>query len=266
MIVNRIFFITGYGSTFFSSGILYDYHSFHTIIDRLCRKVYYEDNIYRKIDCVFGNFGIEDSGIMNVYIIFSATPNKLGRFIRTVTAEDYNHVSIAFSEEPQTMYSFGRRYYQTPLWGGFVAETPERYHSGKRSAEIVICCLPVEQPQYQKLKDTLKIIEANKERYLYNHLSAIVAPLHCRLQPKNAYTCAEFCAHILGQLGFLENDTKFYSISALMQNLKPYEVYEGIMPTDGQARSDYFQKWSAIKALRLTARDFFALFGRLRRA
>jgi hypothetical protein len=63
-----------------------------------------------------------------VYIVFSSTPYRIGKFIRRLTREAYNHVSIALDPDLTKMYGFARRYYRTPFYGGFVRESLSRYH------------------------------------------------------------------------------------------------------------------------------------------
>lgn len=201
---------------------------------------------------------------MEVYVIFSATPNKVGKFIRIFTAEVYNHISIALGQDLQQMYSFGRRYYHTPFWGGFVKETPSRYHVENRSAQIIICKLPVKEEQYIQLKEKLTRMETQQDRFLYNHLSAIIYPVRWKLQVKNAYTCVEFCAQILQELGYIDGSKRFYSMEDLIKTLKPYQIYEGAMPESSQPDAEYFQPQPLIKSLQLTARDFLRLFARLK--
>ena len=62
-----------------------------------------------------------------LYIVVSSTPSRMGHFIRRITGQDYNHISVSLDPQLLTMYSFARRYYRTPLFGGFVQETPARY-------------------------------------------------------------------------------------------------------------------------------------------
>ena len=64
-----------------------------------------------------------------LYVVFSATPLKVGSMIRTVTGEKYNHVSISFSPRLKTLYSYARYYKKAPLYGGFVKENAERYQN-----------------------------------------------------------------------------------------------------------------------------------------
>ena len=59
-----------------------------------------------------------------LYVVFSATPYRMGKLIRFVTREPYNHVAISTEASLTRMYSFARRFYRTPFYGGFVTEEP----------------------------------------------------------------------------------------------------------------------------------------------
>ncbi|MGN0978699.1 MAG: hypothetical protein ACI4PH_11640, partial [Faecousia sp.] len=63
-----------------------------------------------------------------LYVLFSATPYRMGYWIRRVTGEPYNHVAIATEETLRELYAFARKYYRAPFYGGFVREHPSRYH------------------------------------------------------------------------------------------------------------------------------------------
>ena len=77
----------------------------------------------------------------SLYVLFSATPYRMGKCIRFITGEPYNHVSIATEEDLRECYGFARRYYETPFYGGFVTERPSRYiHNGPAAISITAEC------------------------------------------------------------------------------------------------------------------------------
>ena len=127
-----------------------------------------------------------------LYVVFSSTPNKMGTLIRGFTGGQYNHVSIALDESLSQMYSFARRYYHTPFYGGFVKESVSRYHINERCAHIRICRLSVTDAQYRSLESHLADMLKRQDRYLYNHLSALTVPLRRRVKIRDAYICVDF--------------------------------------------------------------------------
>ena len=61
-----------------------------------------------------------------IYIILTETGSLLSRAIQVYTQKNFNHVSIAFDPELKEMYSFGRKYENNPLIGGFVIKVGDK--------------------------------------------------------------------------------------------------------------------------------------------
>ena len=51
-----------------------------------------------------------------IYIVLSQTYSMLARTIKSITREKYSHVSIAFDENCDEMYSFGRKWKHFPFF------------------------------------------------------------------------------------------------------------------------------------------------------
>lgn len=177
-----------------------------------------------------------------LYVILSATPNRIGGFIRRVTDAVYNHASISLDPRLQTMYGFARRYYRTPFYGGFVRETPARYCIGGVSAHIEVYRIPVSPDDYRILKKTIFEMYENRDKYLYNHFSAWVFPLRCRIPAKDAYVCVEFCVEMLQRAGIGIDPGKHYTIEDIRRLLKPYRAYIGPMLQSDQEDREYFSR------------------------
>ncbi len=198
-----------------------------------------------------------------LYIVFSATPYRMGRWIRLVTGEPYNHVSIATEIDLRECYGFARRYYRTPFYGGFVAEHPSRYcHNGQVSS-IRLYSLPLTQSQWQKLENILAYMRQNADHYLYNHLSILTAPVHRKVRVRDAFTCAEFVVTVLSALGFDFDPKRFYTIGGIAKRLGDYHVYTGQFPTEEEADPAFFQERPLAHPLFASARGFFQLCWRL---
>lgn len=198
----------------------------------------------------------------NIYIVFSATPYRIGRMIRHVTKESYNHVSISLDERLTQMYAFARRCYYTPLHGGFVHEYPSRYTLNGQSAEICLCKLPISQAQFKVLKAEIAQMYENKEQYLYNHLSALTAIAHKRVAVKDAYTCVEFCVQILHKLAFDISPNQFYTVGDLKKILAPYIIYTGQIPQAEEKNNAFFAQQPIFLSIINTLRDMARLIPR----
>lgn len=197
-----------------------------------------------------------------LYVLFSATPYRMGRWIRFVTGEPYNHVSIATGEDLTSIYSFARRYYHTPFYGGFVSEDPCRYRHNGRCANIRLYRLPLTRRQWQRLQEMLADMKEHADRYLYNHLSAMAAPLHLKIQVRKAFTCTEFTVNVLHQLGFDFDPNRFYTIGDIAQRLGSYHIYTGDFPKKAEQDSGFFHPHPVPHPLIASARDLLRLFWR----
>ena len=197
-----------------------------------------------------------------VYVVMSATLGKMGIAIRWATRARFNHVSIACREDLRDMVSFARRYYRTPLYGGFVTEKPCRYHHNGVTADIRLYRLPLTQSQWQTLDTLLQGKRDHAERYLYNHLSALTAPLHIKIRVRDAFTCAEFAVKVLSALGFDFDPHKFYTLGAIARRLEPYHFYSGPFPVENEPDSSFFAPAPVPHPLLATSRSFLTLLWR----
>lgn len=177
-----------------------------------------------------------------VYIVFSSTPYKIGRMIRSITKDAYNHASVALDEDLTRMYGFARRYCNVPLYGGFVRESQSRFcHKGINST-VKVHKIPVTQEQYQALEARIDGMYENRDAYLYNHLSFLAVPLRKPIRVRDAYTCLEFCVDVMNSIGLDVTPGKYYSIRDVLEFLEPYTLYEGPMPQQSEFDADFFAK------------------------
>ena len=147
-----------------------------------------------------------------IYIVFSTTHNRIGKAIRKITRETYNHVSIALDRDLNEMYSFARRYYRTPFYGGFVKEYSKRFIVNDQTANIAICRIPVTPQQHRTLCELLSGMYQDKDNYLYNHISAFCALFHKTVEAKDAYTCLEFCLSVLRMVDQPFEKNQYFSL------------------------------------------------------
>lgn len=199
-----------------------------------------------------------------LYVVFSATPYRMGKLIRFVTREPFNHVAISTEENLSRMYSFARRFYRTPLYGGFVTEEPYRYCHRGRVARICVCRIPMSPAQSARLSGCLQHMEENACRFIYNHLSALTAPMHFRIPVRDAFTCAEFAVSILSELGLPFEAHRFYTIGHIYQVLESCQIYTGEFPLpspmpDGAA---FFTHHPLPRPLYESVRSIFSLLRR----
>lgn len=199
-----------------------------------------------------------------IYVVFSSTPYKIGKLIRKVTGEAYNHVSISLDKDLTQMYSFARRHYRVPLYGGFVHESRSRYHVKGIATEICLCALPVTARQYATLNNLLQDMHRRSRFYIYNHLSALGAVIHKPIRARDAYTCVEFCVRVLRELGVDIQPNKFYSVGDIQTLLAPYIVYSGTMPEPDNFDESYYAENPVPHPTLTTLREMLRLLPRLK--
>lgn len=197
-----------------------------------------------------------------LYVLFSATPYRMGQFIRAVTGDRYNHVAIGTEEDMSNLYAFARRYYHTPFYGGFVKEHPCRYRHKGVTADTKVFRIPLTQRQWLRLQELLSTMRAEADLYLYNHLSALLAPLHRKVRVRKAYTCAEFVVSVLSTLGFDFDPRHFYTIGDIAERLESYHFYSGAFPVVTEDDPAFFQPHPVAHPIVVSTRDILRLFWR----
>ena len=198
-----------------------------------------------------------------IYLVFSATPYRIGKLIRQFTGEAYNHVSIALDQDLTEMYSFARRYYRTPFLGGFVKESFSRYHVNGNHTDIRICKLPVTLEQYRSLETLLTNMFEKREDYLYNHLSAAIAILRRPVKVRDSYTCVEFCVRVLHSLNVDVDPNRYYTVGDIEQLLRPYTIYTGPLPHADEFDAEYYAKKPVPHPTAATVSAIMKLFQRI---
>lgn len=197
-----------------------------------------------------------------MYVVFSSTPYKIGRLIRRFTGETYNHVSISLDETLSSMYSFARRYYHTPFYGGFVRESLSRHHLRGQTSTVMICKLPISRKQYCRLQRKLRNMYDHRDRYLYNHLSVLTLPFGRLVPVKDAYICSQFCAMLLNAAGYPIDYRKYCSVGQLAEKLSAYTVYTGPIP-EGEYDAEFYAPRSLTSTFCSTVCSIAALFPRI---
>lgn len=196
----------------------------------------------------------------DIYIVFSATPYKMGKFIRLFTRAKFNHVSFSFDRELSDAYTFARRYIDTPFYGGLIKDSPERYFYGNEAAEIAVCRLEVGNGVYAKMHTVCTDMYKQREEYIYNFFSALGYIFKRGFPVKKAFTCVEFVSYLLS---FADLRTEgFHTVDELFDLYRDSTVYAG--PADFTARSGTFRKKCGLmKGLAATAASVFTLIKRI---
>lgn len=199
-----------------------------------------------------------------IYIVFSSTNTKIGKIIRFITKNQYNHISISLDKKIKEMYSFARYYRNMPLVGGFVTESALRYISNTNEIKTKICELTLTDKQYADVLNYINSIKCSND-YIYNTLSATLSPLQKDYTIHRSFTCLSFVNELLNTIGYTKK--KLYTIRDAEQLLNDKIIYEGNMLDVIEAyewgEDNYYEKKGIIKVIRYTIGHFKSLIYRL---
>lgn len=136
--------------------------------------------------------------MQKIYIVLTHTGTLLSNLIKLYTKNDYSHVSLAFDEDLNEMYSFGRIYTYNAFIGGFVREylTAGIYKRFKNTMTSIYE-LQVTDQQYKDIKEKVIRMYKRRKEYKFNFIGVFFVMFHKKIKRKNALYCAEFVKYAL---------------------------------------------------------------------
>ncbi len=160
-----------------------------------------------------------------IFAIFSSTDLKIGKMIRLVTRNEYNHCSVCLREDMSKFYSFSRIYRSNPLIGGFTVESPMRYTLSSRT-KLKIVGIEISDEKFARVRSMIQDMSRNCDEYVYNYFSAAAYPFGGRrFNRENAFTCAEFTNSVLKTAGVSMPEKA--NIHEMELALSDYPTWEG---------------------------------------
>ena len=174
-----------------------------------------------------------------IYIVLTHTGTTLSKIIKSYTKDEFSHVSIALDSQLQEMYSFGRLHPYNPFWGGFVHEYIDKgtYKRFYRTTTRVYS-YEVKEEQYEKLKNNIKQIEANKEDYEFNIAGLVAVGFHKKIGKEKSFYCAEFVKYVIEKANINMNlptvikPEDFKNVEGLQ------EIYNGLLRKYNETKLD----------------------------
>lgn len=130
-----------------------------------------------------------------IYFLFTDTGTSLARLINFFTKKDLNHVSVSFSKDFQTLYSFGRKRPRNPFIGGFVHE--DITSDFMANADCAIYSQPISELDYEKMMEKIKEIEARQHDYRYNFIGLFGVLFRIKIERRSALFCSQFVATVV---------------------------------------------------------------------
>lgn len=179
----------------------------------------------------------------NLYVLLTKTPLKTGKFIRRITGYEYNHCSVSFDRNFNSLYSFTRKYKSATFYACLVNESSLRY---KENTKVKIFKIPINYKTYKRLKNYLSDLISHENDYIYNYLSIITYPFKKKVKIKKCYTCCEFTVEILKKFCKITEFTKkdYYSVKEVAEFLNKYLLYEGTFKVENTSwgKDKYLEK------------------------
>lgn len=161
-----------------------------------------------------------------IYLLFTNTGTMLTKLIQLYTKHSLNHVSIAFDEQLEELYSFGRKKPYNPFIGGFVKE-----QVGKgimKHAECAVYSLSVSIEEYELMREEVRRIEQQKGQLRYNLMGLFGILFNQTWERDNAFFCSEFVATVLNRKkGLLKKVPCLITPQDLMYMERLELVYKG---------------------------------------
>lgn len=168
-------------------------------------------------------------GTRNIYIVLSNPCSFIAKMIGWYTKAPFNHVSIAFDEQLNMMYSFGRKHEFIPIFGGFVQETIQSQMFKEARCALYRCT--VSEKTFNTMKTFVEQFALNHERYSYNYIGIIGVILNRELGGEDSYFCSQFVHTVLKQGGIelLEKPVKLTTPSDFEFNEGLELIYRGCL-------------------------------------
>lgn len=133
-----------------------------------------------------------------IYILLMHTNTMPARLIKTITRYEYSHVAISLDESCETLYSFGRRRWNSVLDAGFSVETKTgEFFKYFNKTKCKIYEVEITDEQYDAVLDIIKYMENNEHTFKYDFCGIVIRFFNIPITFKNRYVCSYFVADVL---------------------------------------------------------------------
>ena len=132
-----------------------------------------------------------------IYIVLTNTGTLFSKAIGMYTRKDMNHASIAFDEELNEMYSFGRKNKHNPFNAGFIREEPTEGLFTQATCAIYKC--NVTYKEYIQMRNKIRLMEQDKELYKYNLIGLFGVAMNIKIEREYAFFCSQFVATMMNE-------------------------------------------------------------------
>ncbi|MDF2821423.1 MAG: hypothetical protein K0R15_1864 [Clostridiales bacterium] len=184
----------------------------------------------------------------DIFLVLSQSCTNFAKVIRYYTKEPYAHVSLAFDEDLEEMYSFGRKRTTNPFAGGFVNERVDGGTYARYAQKVCIYKLEINEDQYTQLRQYIDEFKKNSEKHTYNIVGIAGVVVGVPIKRKYKYFCSQFVAYILQKSGIDLVDKPYEAASPSdfrekLEEIGADKIYEGtvanLVTTKNQPSNGY---------------------------
>ena len=139
-----------------------------------------------------------------LYIFLTRSGTLVSNLVYALTGAEYTHISLAFDENLNTLYSSTRKNGYTMFPAG-----PSREYLNKgvfRLRENIPCALyalEVSDEAYARAKRRAEHMMTHGELYRFNSLGLLLCAFHVRWNRRRHYFCSQFVSEVLQKSGSL---------------------------------------------------------------
>lgn len=135
-----------------------------------------------------------------IYILLTRSGTLVSRIVHLVTSDAYTHVSIAFNENLQPLYSSARKNGRTVFPAGPCIEMFNRgYYNRHPYIPYALYELEVTEDVYERAMQETSDIFRNAEKYHFNLLGLLLCRLNIPLHRKSHFFCSQLVSEILSR-------------------------------------------------------------------
>ena len=133
-----------------------------------------------------------------IYILLTRSTTCLSKFVHFVTDDMYTHVSFAFDETLEKLYSSSRKNGITMFPAGPCTENLQRgYYKDHQDIPCALYSLRVTDAVYKLTKAEADKIISSSDDYHFNIIGLLLCRLHIPLKRKRKFFCSQFAGEIL---------------------------------------------------------------------
>lgn len=157
-----------------------------------------------------------------IYVLLMHTNTMPAKLIKMATNYPYSHVGISLEKDCNTIYSFGRKKFNSVLQAGFSIESKHGKFFQKFNKTICkIYEIEITDNQYEDLERIIADIIINRNHYKYDFIGIVLRFFGIPVTFKNRYVCSYFVASLLEK-------AKIYHFKKRVSMVKPQD-FEGLL-------------------------------------